>query len=348
MRVLIATVKVPFVWGGAEVHAAGLRDALSAAGHEAEVVAVPFKWYPPERILDLMLACRLLDVTASCGAAVDRVIGLKFPAYFVRHPNKVHWVLHQHRPAYDLWDSPLNEMRDSPGGARVRNAIREADRRLLPEARAIYTNAANVSKRLKKYNGLDSTPLYHPPQHADKFYRAPAEDFFFFPSRLEGLKRQALVLRALAHTRQPVRVRFAGAGLRPDSLRELEAEAGRLGVRRRVEWLGQVSEEDKRREYARCLGVIFPPLDEDYGYVTLEAMLSSKAVVTCADSGGPLEFVVDGRTGLVAEPTAEGLAAALDRLWGDRGLARSLGEAGRAHYEALGISWQRVVERLAA
>ena len=40
-----------------------------------------------------------------------------------------------------------------------------------------------------------------------------------------------------------------------------------------------------------ALGVIFPPLDEDYGYVTLEAMLAAKPVITCTDSGGPLEFV---------------------------------------------------------
>ncbi len=348
MRILITTVQVAFVRGGAEVLAEGLRDALAAAGHEAEVVAVPFKWYPPERILDLMLACRLLDVTASCGAAVDRVIGLKFPAYFVRHPNKVHWVLHQHRPAYDLWDHECGDLIRFPNGTQVRDAIRDADQRLLPEAKAIYTIAGNVSRRLKEYSGLDSTPLYHPPRHADKLFCAGYDDAFFFPSRLGPLKRQGLVLEALAKTSRPVRVRFAGAGDAGSGQAELEARARELGVEGRVEWLGRVDDERMRREYARCLGVIFPPLDEDYGYVTLEAMLSSKAVVTCADSGGPLEFVVDGRTGLVAEPTAEGLAAALDRLWGDRGLARSLGEAGRAHYEALGISWDTVVQRLAA
>ncbi|HZT81915.1 MAG TPA: hypothetical protein VFA26_16940, partial [Gemmataceae bacterium] len=86
MRIVIATVQVPFVRGGAEILADGLRDALRAAGHQAEIVAVPFKWYPPERILDHMLACRLLDLTETCGAGIDRVIGLKFPAYFVNHP----------------------------------------------------------------------------------------------------------------------------------------------------------------------------------------------------------------------------------------------------------------------
>ena len=44
MRILIATVQVPFIRGGAEIHAEGLRDALRNAGHEAEILAIPFKW----------------------------------------------------------------------------------------------------------------------------------------------------------------------------------------------------------------------------------------------------------------------------------------------------------------
>src|SRR5215471_15350212 len=110
VRVVVATVRAPFVRGGAEAHAEGLRDALLAAGHEAEIVAVPFKWYPPERITDQMLACRLLDLTESDGVAIDRLIALKFPAYLIPHPAKVLWVLHQHRPAYDLWEHALGDL----------------------------------------------------------------------------------------------------------------------------------------------------------------------------------------------------------------------------------------------
>src|SRR5439155_5723513 len=92
MRILIATTQVPFVRGGAEVLAESLRDALLAAGHQAEIAAIPFKWYPPERILDAMLACRLLDLTESSGAAIDALIGIKFPAYLIPHPAKSLWL----------------------------------------------------------------------------------------------------------------------------------------------------------------------------------------------------------------------------------------------------------------
>ena len=115
-----------------------------------------------------------------------------------------------------------------------------------------------------------------------------------------------------------------------------------------VEWLGQINEEEKRENYSRAIAVIFPPVDEDYGYITLEAMLSSKAVVTCDDSGGPLEFVSPRKTGLVTKPTAAGLAEALDELWQDRTLATKLGRAGRESYERLDLSWTEVVKKLLA
>jgi glycosyltransferase involved in cell wall biosynthesis len=346
MRVLIATVKVPFVWGGAETHAEGLLNTIRAAGHEAGIVALPFQSYPPERILDQMLVWRLLDLTESAGRAVDRIIGLKFPAYLIPHPNKVLWILHQHRPAYDLWERASGDLIHCPHGAQVREAIRRADLYAIPEAKAIFTNSQNVSRRLRKYCGIDSIPLYHPPQHADQFYSGAAEEYFFFPSRLQPLKRQTLVLQALCHTSQPVRVCFAGSADEPSSVKELTDLSHKLKVERRVTWLGHVPEEEKRALYAHALGVIFPPVDEDYGYVTLEAMLASKPVITCTDSGGPLEFVCSEKTGLVVEPSPEAFAVAMDRLWEDRHLAAALGEAGRKQYESLEISWQKVVQRL--
>jgi len=346
MKILITTVQVPFVRGGAEILAEGLRNALHSAGHEAEIVAIPFKWYPPERIPDQMLACRLLDITESTGMAVDRVIGLKFPAYLIPHPNKVLWILHQHRTAYDLWDHTLGDLIRFPNGAQVRDAIREADARLIPEAKQIFTISRNVSQRLKDYCGIDSTPLYNPPQHAEHFYCAAAEDYFFFPSRLTPPKRQALVLEALAETRRPVRIRFAGPVEHPSHAEALKAQAQKLKVHSRVEWLGSVAEEEKRRQYAYALGIIFPPVNEDYGYVTLEAMLSSKPMITCIDSGGPLEFVRAGETGLVVEPDPEALAAAMDEFWENRAQAKAMGEAGRAHYDSQKIFWPKVVERL--
>ena len=348
MRIVVATVQIPFVSGGAESHAAGLRAALIRAGHEAEIVTVPFNPAVPERIADQMLACRLLDLTEIHGTPVDRLIALKFPAYLIPHPNKVVWVLHQHRAAYDLWDYPFEELSASPGGVMVRDAIRRGDQ-LLAEAKAVFANSRNIANRLGHFCGINALPLYHPPPNAESFYCAKTtDDYFFFPSRLSASKRQSLILEALTLTREKVKVRFAGLADSPEYGKRLRTLSKKLGLEERAEWLGFVTEEEKRDAYARAAAVLFPPVDEDYGYITLEAMLSAKAVITCEDSGGPLEFVSHRKTGLIAKPTAAALAEALDELWRDRNAASKYGRAGRESYEQLGLSWENVVERLLA
>ncbi len=348
MRILIATVQVPFVRGGAEILAEGLRHALLEAGHDAEVVAIPFKWYPAERILDHMLACRLLDLTESCGAKIDKLIALKFPAYFVEHPAKGLWLAHQHRTAYDLWESPHADLLHQGIGSQLRAAIQKADRQAISHTNSVFTISRNVSRRLKQFCGLDSTPLYHPPAREEDFFCASAENYLFLPSRLSAIKRHTLVVEALAKTTQPVNVIFAGVADYAPYAKELKDLARQHGVSDRVKWLGMIEQEELRKLYASALGVIFVPLDEDYGYVTLEAMLSSKPVITCTDSGGPLEFVLDKETGLLAEPNSRALAEAMDKLWRERTFARELGNAGRERYRSLGIDWNNVVASLLA
>lgn len=346
MRIVIATVQVPFVRGGAELHAEGLRDALVRAGHYCEIVAIPFKWYPPTRLLDQIVACRLLDVTESEGRSVDVMIGLRFPAYLIPHPNKTLWILHQHRPAYDLWNSPSEDLARQPDGQMVRDAICEADKRLIPEARRVFSNSRNVAARLKRYCGVSSEPLYHPPPHASKFYCSPPEGYLFFPSRVTPNKRQRLTIEALAKTHEDVRIWFASSSDHPAYYPEMVQLARKLGVEHRIKWLGAVSEEEKTRLYAESSGVLYPPEDEDYGYVTLEAMLSSKPLITCHDSGGPLELVRDGETGIVVPPSPEPMAAAMDLLWREGGRASAMGRAANEHYRSLDITWDHVLEAL--
>jgi len=349
MRVVIATVKIPFIYGGAEVLADGLLQALRTEGHTADLVAIPYRHYPPERILDHMMACRLLDLTEAFGNSIDRLIALKFPAYLIPHPNKVLWILHQHRGAYDLWAHPQGgDLIQSPNGHVIRDSIHQADRNLIPEARAIFTLSANVSRRLKDGCGIDSSPLYNPPANAASFYCSEPSDYLFYPSRINPLKRQALVLEALARTRHPVRVVFAGAADSPPQQQECDKAVRDFGLKGRVQFLGHVPEKEKLRLYAESLGVVFTPLDEDYGYITLEAMLSRKPVVTCTDSGGPLEFVAHRETGLATESQPDALAEGLDEIWTDRNRARAWGLAGRKRYEELQISWENVVSHLLA
>jgi glycosyltransferase involved in cell wall biosynthesis len=96
--------------------------------------------------------------------------------------------------------------------------------------------------------------------------------------------------------------------------------------------------------YANALAVPFIPLREDYGYVTLEAFRSGKPVITCTDSGTPADFVSRAEAGLVVEPTAMAIAAAIDRICADRNAASNMGERGRRSIES--ITWTNTVSRI--
>jgi glycosyltransferase involved in cell wall biosynthesis len=336
MRIGILTVQVPFVRGGAESHAQSLREAFTLAGFEAELITIPFNWYPPEYFADHILACKLIDVEESCGSPIDLVVGLKFPAYLIPHPNKVLWILHQHRSAYDLWGKPYGDLHPHPLGLAAATLIRSADDALFPTVKKIYSNSRNVANR-----------LYHPPPNAQGYQWLADGNYFLMPGRINPLKRQALVIEALALTKADVKVVIMGQADDDAYLQQVK----RLGAALpsgRIEWLGQVRDARKLQLFGECLAVLAPPVDEDYGYVTLEAMLSAKAAITCDDSGGPLEFVIQGETGLVCEPLAQALADAMDRLWEDRAFARKLGQAAKSHYDAIGFSWQKVVASLVA
>lgn len=346
MRIVIANTQAPFVTGGAEEHARRLCEELNAAGHQAEIVTIPFNWLSADSILDHAIAASNLDLSAFFGQPIDMMIGLRFPAYLMQHPNKVIWLIHQYREAYDLWEADRSALRQDSRGNLVRQFIRDMDTGVFNETTRLYANSRNVAERLNRHNGIKADPLYHPPPLASRLKVGSYGDYFYFPSRISGLKRQSLVLEALAATRTPARVIFSG---NPDSNGDGELFRQRireLDVADRVEWRGFVSQEEMIDLYANARGIIFPPFDEDLGYVTLEAMVAGKPVITTSDSGGPLEFIRDGQEGLVAKPDARSLAAALDRLTNDPDLAQRLGQAARCRYEALSISWSNVIQSL--
>ncbi|HEX8284695.1 MAG TPA: glycosyltransferase family 4 protein [Pyrinomonadaceae bacterium] len=342
-NILICTTQVPFTTGGAESHVEGLRRAFVAAGYNAEVAALPFKWYPPSEIMRGALAWRMLDVTESNGKTIDLVVGMKFPAYTVAHPRKVLWVIHQHRSAYNLWGTPFDDLSTYPDGARVRDLIRHCDERFIPEARKVFANSRAVADRLLRYNRIESEPLYHPPPRAASLRAGAQGDYVFYPSRMEAQKRQELLIEAMYFTRTPVRAVLAGSS---HDRAHYESLAKHIGVADRVEIRGFVSEEEIVALYADALAVCYLPFDEDYGYVTLEGMLSAKPVVVTRDGGGATEFVEHGADGLVTDPDPRALAECLDELYADRQRARRMGERGREKLAALDLSWENVVEKI--
>jgi glycosyltransferase involved in cell wall biosynthesis len=343
-RIAVVTSSPPMVEGGHMVIARALVQALRDEGHEADIVITPQNRFG--RQASAYAATWLTDVGSSDGRPIDGVISLRYPSYAVRHPHHVCWLNHTMREYYDLWD------RFSAGlgaAGRVKESVRRrlihaADRYLLTKnVRRVFVQSRTIQQRLRIWPELPTTVLYPPaPQRP---YRCDGYgDYVFLVSRLTALKRADLLIEALATPEgKGLRAVIGGDGEELSSLRQ---RADARGVGDRVTFEGRLGEDRLVAHYARCRAVCFPPLDEDYGFVTAEAFASAKAVVTCRDSGGPAELVSNGVHGFVCDPDPASLARALRQLADDQALAERMGQA--ASSAARSMTWPDAVRQLTA
>jgi glycosyltransferase involved in cell wall biosynthesis len=342
-RIAVVTSGLPFGAGGHLEIANGLVQALREAGHRADIVLTPQNRFGRQGAA--YLAAWLTDVgMAQDGGTVDQVITLRYPAYAVRHDAQVCWLTHRMREYYDLWDTFSATLTpvQRPKEAIRRALIHAADSYFLTHhVRRLFVISGVIRERLERWGRIPSSVLHPPPP--PRPYRCEGYgDYVFAVSRLTNLKRIDLLLRALA---EPVaagtRCVIAGDGEQAGALQNLSRD---LGLDGRVSFVGSIDDGHLVEHLARCRAVCFPAKNEDYGFVTIEAFASHKPVVTCSDSGGPLEFVHDGVEGLVASPEPGALADALARISADESLAGQLGDAGWRAVSTL--TWPKVVEQL--
>lgn len=339
--VLVCETQVPLVRGGAELLVQQLVSELRARGVATDRVSLPFKWYPKDEILPHAAAWRLLDLSESNGRPIDLIVATKFPTYFARHPNKVCWLVHQHRAVYELCNTQYSDFGNEELDVALRDRVMALDESMLAECRGMYTISQTVSNRLQMYNGLASTPLYHPPLMARHLAHGEYGNYVLSVARLEKNKRVDLAVRAMAHLPSHLRLVIVGDG----SFRGLvEKAAEDSGAGDRITFAGAVSDDALVALYRDALCLVYAPYDEDYGLATLEAFLAQKPVITAHDSGGTLEFVRDGDNGFVVEPDPVAVAGAIATLDADRALTARLGAHGRDL--ASTITWDTVIDRL--
>ena len=339
MRIVVCSPQVPFARGGAELLAENLTAELRRRDHDVDLVTMPLKWYPGTRVLTSALLWRLADLQEADGRPIERVIATKFPSYAVRHPNKVVWLVHQFRQAYELDGTELGQFGPDPVDRATRRAVHRLDDAALGEARALFAISQNVANRLRAFNGLEAEVLAPPPPELDYRFEENGR-FVLSVGRLDRAKRVDLLLRAAAAD-SSFEVVVAGDGA---DRGRLEGLARELGLDGRVRFVGRVDDQELARLYATCLAVYYAPVDEDFGFVPYEAFLSEKTVVTTRDAGGPLEIVSDGKTGLVCEPEPAAIAEALSWLGAHSDEARAWARSGKELAER--VTWDAVIDRL--
>ena len=338
----IVTSSPPDVEGGHLVIARSLVKAAHDEGHDARLVVTPDFGFG--RTWSTYQANRRTDVRSLDGRSVDQVISLRYPSFAVRHPAHVCWLNHTMREYYDLWSefSATISWRNRVKENVRKSLVRSADWWLLRyNVTAVVAQSSTIQRRLRHDLGVRADVL-RPPAPQRRYRCDGYGDYVFAVSRMTPHKRLDLLVRALAEpTARGVKAVIAGDG---ECLTRFQTLGRELGVADRITWLGRADEATALTHLARCRAVCFPPVAEDYGFVTVEAFSSSKAVVTCTDSGGPTELVKDGETGFVCNPTPASIAAALVRLTDDPALAERLGTRGLA--TAAAMTWSDAVRRL--
>ncbi|MCO6431641.1 MAG: glycosyltransferase family 4 protein [Deltaproteobacteria bacterium] len=345
-NILILGAKVPFTSGGQDVLVGTLLRELRVRGHQADTVELPFNVFPKESFLNQAAMWRSLDLTQFAGQEVDLVIATKFPSYYAKHPKKSLWLVHQRREIYELYGGRYSDFSDDPRDEQLRRMLVEGDQKVIGEAAFVSGISRNVVDRLYNFNGIKGEVLYPPLPLAGRYRTSEPEDFVLSVGRLCSIKRVDLMIKALPIVHNFIKLKIVGTPDEPSIMEYFKNEIDKHHLWERVEFLGRVDDEALLDLYSRALAVYYAPFDEDYGYVTLEAMASGKPVIAGTDSGGVLEFVKKDENGIVVEPNTDAIGHGVNRLAEDRALAKRLGESGKRYIESSKIGssgWDNVI-----
>ncbi|MHB8232728.1 MAG: glycosyltransferase family 4 protein [bacterium] len=318
--------------GGAERFYEGLAHALRTAGADADIISIISDESSFDAIKESYLNFYELDLFK-----YDGVISTKAPSYIISHPNHICYLVHTMRVFYDMFDKEFQHPDKSL--LEQRKFIQILDAKALSPVRTkkIFSIGSEVKNRLKKFNALESEVM-HPALLNDNFTAGNCGDYLFIPGRLHRWKRIDLLIEAVKLTKSPVKLKIAGTGEDEIYFKKL------AGGNKKIEFLGRVGDAELIALYANALAVPFVPLNEDYGYVTLEAFRSKKPVITCKDSGEPAYFVHSGKNGFVCKPFPAELAEKMDFFYNNPETAADMGERGYA--DTADIKWENIAQKL--
>lgn len=310
MRVAVLERQVPFAGDGDGV-AAELCRALREHGHEVELIRLPFPQELSERVVEQMLAVRLVNLDN-----VDRAVALRFPAYLLPHEDRVVWLARR--------------------AARRAGALGEcvlgAERACLAEAARVHAASALLARGLARETGLQASVLYAPLREEQAYRCERYGDRLLLNAATGVTAGVAVALAALAGAPSARLTVACGA---QDAAR-LRALARELDVAERVE----AAAEPLVELLARARAVVC--VERDSELAARQAFRSRKGVLALADCGCADELVRDSVNGRLAAGVEE-LAAAFEELSADPAIAERYGEAAAA---APSASWEAVVAEL--
>ena len=109
---------------------------------------------------------------------------------------------------------------------------------------------------------------------------------------------------------------------------ELRTLAEQLEVSSNMTFLRSFTDSEKLSLLYACTALVYTPSNEHFGICPLEAMYMERPVIA-VNSGGPLETVIDGKTGFLCEPTPDAFAGKMAHFVRTPTARREMGQAGK-------------------
>lgn len=185
--------------------------------------------------------------------------------------------------------------------------LRILDKRAAQIPDYVLANSNEVAGRIKKFYGREAIVIYPPVEIPKLESPVKKENFYLIGGRVSRHKGHDIAIKAFTALGLPLKVfggTFASYGL--DQFKKFAGP--------NVEFLGEISDEEKWELMKKAKAFIFPSEQEDFGIVPVEAMASGTPVIALGQ-GGVLETIIDGKTGvLFYERTPEALIAAVKKF----------------------------------
>lgn len=374
---IIAPSPVPFTIGGAENLMWGLCENINQlTNHQAELIKLPSKEHSFWDLIENYYNFYKLDLTH-----FDMVISSKYPSWMVRHPNSICYMMHTLRGLYDMYDQSsevkergkaidqiLGYMKNNPNpsqldsffdllfdlkenqssvlqdffvfpGPLIRKIVHYMDDFGLSQKgmKKIFAISNTVKNRVEYFPQGAFVETVYPPTVMHNCFNKDYK-YVFMISRLDGPKRIEYLIKAMKYVKSNIKLLIAGTGPEEAKLKKLATGDERIC------FLGFIKDEEVETCYANSLVVPYFPYNEDYGYITIEAMLHQKPVITTYDAGGPTEFVKNGETGFVVNLDPREIAEKIDFFAEHPESARTMGERG---WELVkNITWKDTVSKI--
>ena len=284
----------------------------------------------------------------------DLINAHQTPSEWIRNKNSpVIWYCHTpNREAFDLYEWRMGQRRMVSKAAFWASiqAFRHFEFKVVPKIEYIFTNSKNSQARIRHYLRRESEVLYPGVEH-QKFRCRDYENFFFYPSRIAPEKELEYAIEAFKLFKGRVegkrgfpsnwKLVIAGSlSGRPEHREYFKKIKSLCGGS--IEIRTNVEDSELLDLYSRCYGVLYTPINEDYGLVPLEALASGKPCIA-RNEGGPRETIISGKDGYLVNSVSE-MAEKMGLLAGDPELARKLGIAGRKKV-ARQFTWERFLRR---